>query len=192
CRDALRREAGLEQHITRKPHDPGELFGIAGAAVKRHRAALRETGEHNLAARDATLVLASNERLDYAVRGTNSRFILRRAALDADDVVPRPHPIAVVERHRPHRRVWKYKTQGALTGTYELRDDRLEVVTVRAQAVHPDNRADRVRARFYFNEILWHAREPRGSPPLASNGLRLEFPPPPRNVVAPIFRTFRG
>jgi len=22
--------------------------------------------------------------------------------------------------------------------------------------------------------------------------LRLEFPPPPRNVVAPIFRTFRG
>ena len=61
-------------------------------------------------------------------------------AVEAHDVVPGPHPVAAVDRHRPHGRVREHPAHGALRREPQLRHDRLEVVPVRAEAVHAGRR----------------------------------------------------
>ena len=88
-----------------------------------------------------------------ACERANADFVLRDAALETHDVVPRPHRITAIQRDRSHRRIRKHEAEGPLTGTYELGNDRLEIVAVGTETVHPDDGADRIRAGLDFDDF---------------------------------------
>jgi len=68
-------------------------------------------------------------------------------------VVPGAHGHAVIQRHRPHRRVRKDEAHGGRRRQAQFGDDGREVVAVGAQAVQPDHRAARVRGGFDFHAV---------------------------------------
>ena len=70
----------------------------------------------------------------------DARAVLARAPVDADDVVPGAHLVTVVDGHRSHRRMRKHETQRGHAVVEQFGNQRFEVVTVGAEAVHPDDR----------------------------------------------------
>jgi hypothetical protein len=58
--------------------------------------------------------------------------------------------VAVVDRHRLHRRVREHETDGGRAFEIELVDDGHEIVAVRAEPVHPDHARGGRRPRLDF------------------------------------------
>src|SRR5205085_8169061 len=115
-------------------HHGGEALGIMKRSQERDGAALREAREHDAAGGQA---LAADQLLGELLRSAQSRFILRSAA-ELQDVVPGAHAHALVDGHRPYRRVREDEAHRPLEP--ELGHDRLEVVAVGAEAMQPDDR----------------------------------------------------
>ena len=84
---------------------------------------------------NAALRLAIEQRGDLAPRLGDVADV-GAAAPEAGDVVPGRHDVALVDRHRPRRRVREHEAD---PGHAEVGDDRLEVVAVGAQAVKPEH-----------------------------------------------------
>jgi hypothetical protein len=117
--------------------------------VQGHGAALRETRDRNPRGRNSCADLALDERADRGCRGLQAGEILRRTPVDPDDVVPGAHGVTVVQRHRAHRRVRKDETQAGHAVVEQLGHQRLEVVAVGAEAVHPDDGERGLGSGFY-------------------------------------------
>ena len=64
------------------------------------------------------------------------------------DVVPRAHRDAVVDRHRPYRRMRKHEPDRQRLWKLHFLDDRHKIVAVGAEAVQPHDRRIGVRAGF--------------------------------------------
>jgi hypothetical protein len=67
------------------------------------------------------------------------------------NVVPGAHPVAVVDRHRAHRRMRKHETDARRAGEVQFVDDGDEVIAVGAEAVHPDHGGGGVVGGFEFD-----------------------------------------
>ena len=83
--------------------------------------------------------------------GPDPSDILRGSAVEAEDVVPRPHRHTAVDGHGPDRRMRKYEAQGPLVRAHQLRHDRREIMAIGAQAVQPDDSPGRLAAGFDLN-----------------------------------------
>ena len=66
---------------------------------------------------DAARFLARDERLDLSLRCLHAGHIGAASDVARRDVVPGPHPKAVVERDRPHRRMRKHEADGSDSGS---------------------------------------------------------------------------
>ncbi len=119
--------------------DARERLRMAQCDVHRERATLREAGEHDLARRDAALDLARDQGLDAQRVLADAALVVPVAQVDVLDVVPRGHHEAVVERDGDRRRVREDETHAQARREAELGHDRLEVVSVGAEAVQPDH-----------------------------------------------------
>ena len=76
----------------------------------------------------------------YRLRGSvDAVEVFGGAPIDANDVVPRAHLVTIVDGHRPHRRMRKHKRKHGHAVVEQFGNQRLEVVTVGAEAVHPDD-----------------------------------------------------
>ena len=106
---ASRRREAVQRQVSRKRHDAGEFRRVAHAAGERDRAALREAGEDHALGRNPALGLARDQRFDLADRCANAGDILLRRDLRREDVVPRAHAHAAVDRDRAHGRVRKHE-----------------------------------------------------------------------------------
>ena len=69
----------------------------------------------------------------------------------ANDVVPRPHARAIVDGHRAHRRMREHKAQCRPFRAHQFGHQRHEVMSIRTQAVQPDDRPLRRRPGFLFD-----------------------------------------
>src|SRR5436190_23393601 len=122
---------------------------MAGRQVQRHGAALREAGEHDAGAVDAARVFPVDEPADGIDRFSDAAGVLDGAAVDAGDVVPGAHLVTVVDGHRAHWRMRKDEAQRRHARLEQLRHQRLEIVAIGAEAVHPDDREFGGRSGFY-------------------------------------------
>src|SRR6185295_1080384 len=122
---------------------------MACRQVQRHGAALRKAGEQDVLAVDAAGVFAMDEPADRIGGFGNALEVLDRAPVDAGDVVPGAHLVTIVDGHRAHRRVREHEAQCGHALVEQLRYQRLEVVAVGAEAVHPDDRELGGGAGFY-------------------------------------------
>ncbi len=94
-------------------------------------------------------MFAMDQRAD-GFRGFADAFeVLGGAAIDADDVVPGAHRVTIVDGHRPHGRVREHEAQWRDALVEQFRYQRLEIVAIGAQAVHPDNGVRRGRSGFH-------------------------------------------
>ena len=119
--------------------------------MERDRAALRKPGDDDASRRDAPVLLASDQRLDLPLRLAHAREVGARSEIGGQDVVPRAHPHAVVDRHRAHRRVREHEAQREPRRQRQLLDDGNEVVAVGAEPVQPDHRRVGGRTGFEFD-----------------------------------------
>ncbi len=114
---------------------------MAQTGVERDAGALAEAGQHDALRGNAALRLAIEQRGDLAPR-LGDLGDVGAAAAEAGDVVPGRHHVALVDRHRPRRRVRKHEPR---PGQAEVRNDGLEVVAVGAEAVQPQHGGRRAR-----------------------------------------------
>lgn len=112
---------------------------MAESRLERDGAPLRESREDDLRRRDPARLLAHDQRLEARLRGAHARRVLAPHALERVDVVPGTHDRAAVDRHRLHRRVREDEAHARRLREIERGDDRLEVVTVGAEPVEPDD-----------------------------------------------------
>ena len=82
------------------------------------------------------------------IQGDFLRDVLLRRDLRREDVVPRAHAHAAVDRDRAHRRVRKHEAERRPRTVDELGHDRPEVVAVGAEPVQPEDRVARRRCGF--------------------------------------------
>ena len=114
-------------------------------------AAHREAGNDDAARRNAALDLTVDQRLEACRALAHAIGIRAALGIERDDVVPGAHHHAAVNRDGARRRVWKDKAQRQVGREAELGHDRFEIVAVGAQAVQPDDTADRILASRYFH-----------------------------------------
>jgi predicted small lipoprotein YifL len=129
----------FQRQVRRERHDPGEGFGVAKARVQRDRAALGEPRQQDTCRWQALRELLVDESGEYPGRGTNSVLVGPVGEIRIRDVVPGAHDHAAVDRDRDARRVGKHVTHVTGHALAELGDDGLEVVTVGAEAMQPDD-----------------------------------------------------
>ena len=79
------------------------------------------------------------QRAERRRRVADAGLVLGGAAVEARDVVPRAHAVAAVDRHRADRGVREHETDGGRRLEPQLRHQRLEVVAVGAEPVHPQH-----------------------------------------------------
>ena len=60
-------------------------------------------------------------------------------AVDGQEVVPCAHAITIVQCDRAHRRMRKHEAQWRHAAVHQLGHQRLEVMAIGAEAVHPDD-----------------------------------------------------
>src|SRR5262245_46805415 len=126
---------------------------MADAREYRHRASLRKAGEDNPPRAHATVVLALDERAYGSGGRADSPLVLRVGRAEAGDVEPRAHQIAGVDGDRPYRRIGEHEAhRGQLRGD-ELGYDRLEIVSIRTEPMHPDDAGDGMRCSFNLDRI---------------------------------------
>ena len=93
-----------KRQVGRERHHPGQALGVAQRGLQRDRAALRETGQHDLLAGMPCLLLPRDQFFQQALRCADAGLVLRAAA-HLQDVVPGAHAHAHVDGHRALRRV---------------------------------------------------------------------------------------
>ena len=98
------------------------------------------------AARQRPCLFPGDQRLDLPLRLAHAGDIGAVVQVGGADVVPGAHAHAVVDRHRPHRRVRKHKTHGQRRRQPQLGNDRNEIVAVGAEPVQPDHAGRRAGA----------------------------------------------
>jgi hypothetical protein len=127
-----------QRQVARQAGQPGQPVRAAHAGQQRDRAALREARQHDALRRHAARDLAVDQRMH---RGAEARSPASssRGRLGAQDVVPGPHRVAVVDRDRPHRRAWQHPAHRADGGQVDLVGEGQEVGAVGAQAVQHDD-----------------------------------------------------
>jgi hypothetical protein len=101
--------------------------------------------------RDAARALARDQRLDRLLRRRDARKIGAARDVRCEHVVPRAHRVAVVDRHRPDRRVREQEPDRQAGGQVELGHDRDEIVAVGTEAVQPDDAGARVGCGLEFD-----------------------------------------
>mmetsp|Transcript_40326 Transcript_40326/g.112116 ORF Transcript_40326/g.112116 Transcript_40326/m.112116 type:complete len:310 (-) Transcript_40326:365-1294(-) len=141
-RRALSRRRAGKRQIARQAHRAGQPFGVAQRRHQRHRTALRKAHQHDALRRHAALALAVHQGRDGRLRGPQASLVLAPDEVGAEDVVPGPHHIAAVDRHRPFRRMREHIAHRPDGAQVQLATDGHEVMPVGAQAVqHDDGRA---------------------------------------------------
>jgi hypothetical protein len=118
--------------------------------MRRNGTALRKSRQQDLFIRNATFMFTLNKSDQHTRAVANSFLVDRTVTVEGQNVVPRPHRHATVNRDRANRGVRKNKTQIYLPRKLQLRNDRFEIVAVCTKAVQPDNTADRFTACIYF------------------------------------------
>ena len=151
--------------VGRQRDESGERRAAAQARGQRDRAALREAGEQDPRCRHAARVFARDQCLDLRHRFRDAGFVGAIVAMigevDVEDVVPRAHAHAAVDRHRAHRRVRKHEAQRAAS-----RDAPARARSARSRGRRRPGRAARPRSmrarrRFRvrrFRACAWFAR----------------------------------
>src|SRR5712692_3858400 len=156
---------GGEDLVAAQDHDPAERARVARSHVERHRPPLAEAGEDDAVGGHSVLLLALEEGPELLRGAAHVRFALSAAA-DGDDVVPRGHHHAPVDRHRGAGGMREHE---AGAGQSQDRDDGLEVVAVRAQRVkpHDDSLGHSRGVDLDAGQELGHRRLPVESPGLS-------------------------
>jgi hypothetical protein len=141
---------------------PASRSGWRSPTCSAHGAALGEAGEHEPPGGDPAPALPREQRLDLSRRLAHPLLVLAAHARERADVVPRPHHVALVDGDRPERRVREHEADARARGQAELGHDRLEVVAVGAEAVHPDHGRRRIRGGLDLDRFqqLGHVRPP--------------------------------
>ncbi len=106
--------------------------------MQDHRAALGETGEDDPLGGDALGALFIDEGDDLVGGGVQLVFVDGPRRTEGKDVVPARHDPAAIDRHRLARRLGEDEA-GARQDHLQGFGHRLEVGTVGAQAVQPDD-----------------------------------------------------
>jgi hypothetical protein len=119
--------------------------------VRRDRATLGKSGKQNPVVRNTALVFALDQTNKEIATFANPRLVNRATALQCQDVVPRTHLHAAINRYGTHRCMRKYEAQIQLSRELQLRHDRLEVMTISAKAVQPDDTAIGIRTLCHFD-----------------------------------------
>ena len=139
-----------QRQVSRQARDSRQPLLVPQAGQKRHRAALRETGQHDAAGGYAPFLLARQQLFHGALRQAQARFVFPQHQVHAQDVVPGPHAIAVVDGHGNDGRMREHEAHRPHRGQVELLRNGNEVVTVGAQAVEHNDRGARVGPGFRF------------------------------------------
>jgi len=126
---AFGRQGVGQRQPGRQRHHAGQPPGVSQARLQRDRPALRESGQHDALRGDAALALARHQRLQQRLRRPDARFVLAPAA-QLDDVEPRAHRHAHVDRHRAQRRVREHEAHREARRQAQRGHYRLEVVAV--------------------------------------------------------------
>ena len=107
--------------------------------VQRHGAALRKAGDRDARSSRRRARSRLDQRADRLRGGVDAVEVFGGTPVDADDVVPGAHLVTVVDGHRPHRRMREHESQHGHAVVEQFGHQRLEVVAVGAEAVHPDD-----------------------------------------------------
>ena len=140
-----------QRQVARQRHDTRQRVRQAQAGVQRHGAALRKTGQHDVAVVNAARHLMRHQRADGPGRVANASGVLTAHQVGAQNVVPGGHDIAAIDGDRHLRRVRKHKADGRTAAQVQLGHQGGKVVAVGTQTVQPDHCRRGVGGAFYFN-----------------------------------------
>ncbi len=145
-------DAGQRQ-VARQAQHARQFLGMAQTRLQRHRATLREAGQDDARGRDAARFFAGDQRLDLQLRCAQAAFVFAPREVGGDDVVPRAHHVAAVDRHRHRVRMREHEADARQAGQVQFAHERHEVVAVGAQAVQPDDGDGRIRGGLDFDIV---------------------------------------
>ena len=152
---------------------------VAQRRVERGGAALREPGEHDAIRGDASPLLARDEVLETLLRGAHAGQVGAQLEIGVEEVVPRGHHVAAVERDRLLRRVGKQKPHARRGRKTERPDHVRPPVAVVAETVEEDDRRIGRLRRLDLDggqqDEIRHGRFPRaraGAGPVGRTGPR--------------------
>jgi hypothetical protein len=156
--------ANGQRQVTGQAGNAGQTIAVAHADHQRHRAALREAGDHDPLRRDAPAVLAGDQRLDPRLRVAQPGLVLSPGGPHADNVVPGPHHVAAVDGHRAQRSVRQDVANRAGCAQVERPAYRDEVGAVRAQPVQHQHAGGGFRPGFDLDRRIhpWVSRSCAG------------------------------
>lgn len=130
--------------------------------MERDRTPLRKTTEDDSIRGYSAVDFSGYELADGSIRVAESGLVFNCRTIEREDVVPRPHGHAAIDRDGTHGRVWEREAPRTLCAPNDFGHHGNEVIPIGAEAVEPNHGSIRSRRGFDLYGFEEHALSIQG------------------------------